>query len=177
MLLTSTTQRDLAKVKSLLASGLSANGSWWRLTLRREPTPLTEAVRARSPEIVACLLDHGANPNLRSTKWMEPLALACQEGDRAIAELLVDRGAAIDLGTTGSEQPTPIEAAAWRGHEDLVVFLLERGANPAPVFARGAGSLIRIKTSILLRLISASDVVPDWVTELVYSETRDGSAS
>lgn len=176
MLLSCIARRDLARVKSLLASGrLSANGSWWQRTLTREPTPLIAAVKAKAPEIVACLLDFGANPNLHSRKWMEPLALACQEGDRKIAEMLANRGAAINHSGKSIGQPTPIEAATWRGHEDLVAFLLERGANPAPVFARGTGSLIRIRRAILLRLIAAADVVPDRVKELVdWVEIGDG---
>ncbi|MBP9903387.1 MAG: ankyrin repeat domain-containing protein [Verrucomicrobia bacterium] len=178
MLLNCIARRDLAAVKSLLASGrLPANGSWWRRTLTEEPTPLIAAVKARAPEIVACLLDFGANPDLRSRKWMEPLALACQEGERTIAEMLANRGANINPIRNAFGQPTPIEAAAWRGQEDLVAFLLERGANPAPVFARGTGSLIRIRRAILLRLIAAADVVPDCVKELVDCETRDGTAS
>lgn len=175
MLMKCIERRDIAEVKSLLAAGrLSANGSWWRRTITREPTPLIAAVKARAPEIVACLLDSGANPNLGSREWMEPLALACQEGDQTIAEMLADRGAAINPSSEDFGQPTPIEAAAWRGHENLVAFLLERGASPAPVFARGTGSLIRIRRSILLRLIAAADVVPDSVKELVDSETQGG---
>jgi ankyrin repeat protein len=106
---------------------------------------------------------------------MGPLSLACQEGDRAIAEMLVNHGATINPSSKDFGQPTPIEAAAWRGQEDLVAFLLDRGASPDPVFARGTGSLIRIRKSILLRLVAVADVVPDYVKELVDSESRDGT--
>jgi ankyrin repeat protein len=163
-------ERDLAAVKALLAAGLSADGSGWRRLLAPyDPTPLMAAVRARAPRIVACLLDSGADPNLETRKWMAPLALACQEGDRVIAEMLAGRGAAVNPGGR-SRHPTPIEAAAWRGHEDLVVFLLERGAKPDSVLARGIGSLLRISRPILARLIAAGGHAPPEVEALVHQE-------
>jgi Ankyrin repeats (3 copies) len=169
-LLDSIEERDLSAVKALLAGGLSADGNWWRrLFVPDDPTPLIAAVMARDPEIVACLLDFGADPNLETRKWMTPLAVACQEGNRVIAEMLASRGAVVNP-RTGYQNPTPIEAAAWRGHEDLVAFLLERGANPDSVFARGTGSLIRISRPILARLIAAGGHAPPDVEALVNQE-------
>jgi ankyrin repeat protein len=166
-LLESIGQQDLARVEALLAAGVPVDGSRWRrLCAPEEPTPLQAAVRTGAREIVARLLDHGADPNLETRKWMAPLALACQQGDLSIVELLVNRGARVNP-MHRTRHPTPIETAAWYGHENVVAFLLERGANPDSVFARDIGSLVRISRPILAQLISAGGHAPPEVEALV----------
>lgn len=64
------------------------------------------------------LIDAGAELN-------EPLVAAASIGNREVAELLLDRGAAID-GTGGW---SPLEEALYWNNQDVVALLLERGAR------------------------------------------------
>jgi len=68
-------------------------------------------------EMAAVLVDAGAELN-------EPLVAASGINNRAVAELLLDRGAAID-GTGGW---TPLEEALYWNSQDVIALLLERGA-------------------------------------------------
>jgi len=62
-------------------------------------TPLTLAARAshRNVETARALLEHGADPNARSSLGMTPLLAAAINGAAEMAELLLSRGAALDL--------------------------------------------------------------------------------
>jgi ankyrin repeat protein len=55
--------------------------------------PLHSAVAARQLGIAALLLDHGADPNARQQGDHVPLDAARQNGDEALVELLLARGA------------------------------------------------------------------------------------
>jgi len=68
-------------------------------------------------EMAAFLVDAGAELN-------EPLVAASGINNRAVAELLLDRGAAID----GNGGWTPLEEALYWNSQDVIVLLLERGA-------------------------------------------------
>ncbi|HJX91294.1 MAG TPA: ankyrin repeat domain-containing protein [Pyrinomonadaceae bacterium] len=67
-------------------------------------------------EMAAVLVDAGAELN-------EPLVAAASINNRGVAELLLDRGAAID-GTGGW---TPLEEALYWNSQDVIALLLERG--------------------------------------------------
>ncbi len=69
-------------------------------------------------EMAAILIDAGAELN-------EPLIAAASINNRAVAELLLDRGAAID-GTGGW---SPLEEALYWNSQDVIALLLERGAK------------------------------------------------
>ncbi len=168
-------RRDTQCLEALLAAGAPVDGNARaRLVARDQPTPLLAAVREGLDEIVARLLDHGADPNLETATWMSPLAVACQRGDRAMAELLIGRGA--DVNAARSKHASPIEAAAWYGHGDLVSVLLNQGANPDQVFARGVGSVVRVPSAILEQLIAAGGHAPhDVVAYLVEERARSAA--
>lgn len=69
-------------------------------------------------EMAAVLIDAGAELN-------EPLVSAASMNNRAVAELLLDRGAAID-GTGGW---SALEEALYWNNRDVITLLLERGAK------------------------------------------------
>jgi ankyrin repeat protein len=69
-------------------------------------------------EMASILIDAGADIN-------EPLVAAGSIDNRAVAELLLDRGAAID-GTGGW---SPLEEALYWNNQNVVALLLERGAK------------------------------------------------
>jgi len=58
----------------------------------------------------------------------EELLTAARKGDVAAVTQLLEKGAAIETKTAYGQ--TPLYLAAMNGHEDLVRFLLEKGANP-----------------------------------------------
>ena len=77
-------------------------------------------------EILALLLDHGADVSLEGSEG-KPLVMACQEGLVDAARLLLDRGAAVNGFST--QGWTPAQAAAFRNSVDVLELLLERGAS------------------------------------------------
>ena len=99
------------------------------LTLALQGMRLPRHLRANSVsdvEILALLLDHGADVSLEGSEG-KPLVMACQEGLVDAAHLLLDRGAAVNGFST--QGWTPAQAAAFRNSVDVLELLLERGAS------------------------------------------------
>ena len=95
-------------------------------------TPMILAIEARSKEMVALLLAHNADLNIRSNSW-PPLHLAADLGLKDIAELLLAHGA--DINATNGVGETPLHYAARSmypgmsdGYKDMVELLLAHGA-------------------------------------------------
>lgn len=72
-------------------------------------------------------LDDGMMPDLPNQFSWTPLMLAAIEGNTAIAELLVSKGA--DLNKTNNFGDTALSLAACGGHVQLVNFLRKNGAS------------------------------------------------
>lgn len=111
---------DLAKFKELIAADPSLATS---RSTRSHPTLLQCAVldgkdKPNNVEMVAVLIDAGAELN-------EPFGAAASIDNRPAAELLLDRGAAID-GTGGW---SPLEEALYWDSRNVLALLLERGAK------------------------------------------------
>ena len=58
----------------------------------------------------------------------QDLLEAARKGDLATVKTLVEKGAAVETATSYGQ--TPLYLAAMNGHEDVVAFLLDKGANP-----------------------------------------------
>jgi len=112
-------------------------GKWSRRQTKEQEKlakQLVEAARAGDLSKVKRFLDRGADPN--GTQWdATPLSKVGQKGHLAVARLLVDRGADVNLGwgtrllaITGLED-TPLDWAAYRNDKDMVQFLIDRGAD------------------------------------------------
>jgi ankyrin repeat protein len=114
------------------------------------------------------LLDHGADPD-RDTAFRDtPLACASDLGDRAMIELLLDRGARVEL--PRPRHPGALERAAWSNRPELVELLLARGADPDRVLARGDGSVILVQPPILALLIAAGGHASSSIVSMVEAE-------
>ncbi|KAK1983310.1 ankyrin repeat-containing domain protein [Colletotrichum cereale] len=91
--------------------------------------PIHLAARKGYMDIVRCLLEAGAKPDLPSYHWQEtPFWSACYTGQREIAELLYEK-APETLNTPSYDGSTPIIAACGAANLRLVKFLLEKGAD------------------------------------------------
>jgi hypothetical protein len=90
------------------------------------PRPFNASHGVENPEMLALLLDHGADVSLEGC-YGKPLVIACEAGLVDAARLLLDRGAAVNGFNT--EGWTPAEAAACGNRVDVLELLLARGAS------------------------------------------------
>ncbi len=88
--------------------------------------PLAAATITKNISTMALLLDRGAKPNASVGNRQTPLLLAVSVTSVDGARVLLDHGAAVDLGDTYG---TPLVHAAGRGDSAMVILLLERGAD------------------------------------------------
>ena len=89
--------------------------------------PLLKAARAGERDMLALLLDYGANINQkRPGDGMDALAVGCLEGHLAIVDMLVARKAAVE--------PQDLSYAIGAGHVEVAKRLLDAGGDPAWTF-------------------------------------------
>jgi len=111
---------DVEKLRALLVADPSLATA---RSSRSHPTLLQALVldgkdKPKNIEMVQVLIDAGADLN-------EPLVAAASIDNRAAAELLLDRGAAID----GAGGWSPLEEALYWNSRNTLALLLERGAR------------------------------------------------
>jgi ankyrin repeat protein len=80
-------------------------------------------------EVVKLLLQHGADATITDVLDMTPLSWACQGGHLGVAQLLLEHQGLQALGMTPITGATPLHYAARVGREDVVKFLLGKGAH------------------------------------------------
>ncbi|KAK2613210.1 hypothetical protein N8I77_000137 [Diaporthe amygdali] len=99
--------------------------------LGTEQTPLRAAAKAGKTNMVALLLDRGAEIN--STGECETstaLWLAASHGHLETVRYLIEKGADIELmSLDGTTKKSPLWAAASKGHGEIVMCLLNAGAK------------------------------------------------
>jgi murein DD-endopeptidase len=114
---------DAAKVRLLIDAGATVRAA----TIAGHTALLVAADYAGAAESVRVLLQHGADPNVRTKAFLAtPLARATLHGDRTAVALLLDAGAAVNDGPDGS---VALVVATNQGDTDMVTLLLDRGAN------------------------------------------------
>jgi ankyrin repeat protein len=106
-----------------------------REIVAEEPALATSRSTRSHPTLLQCVaLDANGHPNARAmaevlidagAELNEPLVAAASIGNREVAELLLDRGAAID----GAGGWSPLEEALYWNNQNVVALLLERGAK------------------------------------------------
>ena len=92
------------------------------------PAPVADAARRGDLEAVRDLLRQGADANAAHGDGMSALHWAAERGDAAIAEALVNAGAAVDA-VTRIGHYTPLHVASTGGHAAVVERLVEAGAD------------------------------------------------
>lgn len=149
--------QDLLGQTPLFAAMASENESVLRLLLAAGAncnhtdctgfTVLESAIWNEWTEAIDILLDGGADPNAYSKDKATALHWAVAKGSIVAAQTLIDAGADLTLGLRAGDVSylfegfapgtTPLMIAAQRGHSQLVISLLEHGANPKRVDERG----------------------------------------
>ncbi|KAM6907737.1 receptor-interacting serine/threonine-protein kinase 4 [Xenentodon cancila] len=110
-------------VKFLLLSNANPN-----LPNNRGSTPLHLATEKHLKSLAEVLLGRrSTNVNAKDEDQYTALHWAAQNGDEAIARLLVDRGAAIN--EADGQGRTPAHVACQHGQENVIRVLLSRGAD------------------------------------------------
>jgi uncharacterized protein len=90
---------------------------------------LAQCVGEGDTKAVSLFIDAGFNPDTRDKRGVPLLCLAARGKHLAAAEILLERGAAIDLQSEDRGYSALMDAAQ-SGAAELVKLLLERGANP-----------------------------------------------
>lgn len=127
---------NLAVVTALLDAGADPNGA----ESARGQTALMWAVSERHPAVVKLLLDRGASVDAatvthltgraarRDVAGYTPLLFAARVGGLESARMLLDAGA--NANDAASDGLSALGLATIRGHVDVAMLLLERGADP-----------------------------------------------
>lgn len=122
--------KDLAKVKDLLAKGGDPNtrdGINQSLLQKVVPTNGTET--AQEIELMKALLDAGANPNFTSNLGSTSLHTAAYYGLTKIVQLLLDKGADPTIISTIGEGNTPIKMALNNSKPEMAKMLETKAAT------------------------------------------------
>jgi ankyrin repeat protein len=90
-------------------------------------TPMHAAAGKGHTEIVALLLEHGADANVRDQNGQAPLHDAASNGHFQVVRLLLAKGA--DVNAEMHDDLTPLHNAARSGNAQIVRLLLDRGAD------------------------------------------------
>jgi ankyrin repeat protein len=108
ILVTTATWQPADLVGRWIESGADVNA---RNAAQYGRTPLLTAVTSEleGADTLKLLLDHGADPNVRTTEGETPLDWAMYKGDRAKIQVLEQRGAARGNGPRRDEIPPPVK--------------------------------------------------------------------
>lgn len=90
---------------------------------------LHAAARNGHVDVIVWALSKGLNPDAADGRGRAPLHHACRQAHLDVAEALLDAGAAIDP-ENGLGQ-TPLVEVVGAGRREMVLFLIERGADTA----------------------------------------------
>jgi ankyrin repeat protein len=101
---------------------------------------LLHGMARKDAESAKIALECGADPNAKDEHKRNMLSLAAEWGYAEIAQMLIDKGAKIDVGD-GSAEMTPLMHAAFRGHADVVRLLLAHGAEVNRICSSGDTAL------------------------------------
>ena len=100
-----------------------------------QQTPLVEAIKGNQFDIIALLLEKGADPNQSPVRSADssPLALALDRSNFRLALLLLSHGADINFQYKGGRYEYILEALLFSNsivHFPVVLFALKHGADP-----------------------------------------------
>jgi cytochrome c len=115
-----------AMIKQARMWMIGASAALWLVALPAQANELGDLVRTGDVAAVTSALDKGAA--IDEIDGVTALYIACETGNAALAELLITRGADVNLPV--SWQRTPLYAATKAGFANIVKLLLSHGADP-----------------------------------------------
>ena len=115
---------NVADFKRALESGEDVNA-----VFDDGKTALCNVSKCRA-DLVALLLNAGADPNIAGSDRITPLHWAVEYDNAEIVALLLNAGA--DTSARDGLGETPMHWAAWTGHHRCAERMLESGAEPHP---------------------------------------------
>lgn len=119
--------------KKLIKMGVEKRG-WDIHSEHQSKQPIQRAAECGRENEVRYFLERGANPNARTIQIInQPLHLSCShKGNIKVVKLLVETGAGVEekgREEKGEKDNTPIKYAVKCGDEEVVEYLIERGAK------------------------------------------------
>jgi ankyrin repeat protein len=120
---------DIAAMRVELEAGADANG------VDNPPAmatwlPVYHAAEAGRADMLALLVEFGADIDRRDKNGDRPLDWSARYGEMPIVRLLVGAGATPDPREADTDVKVPLVEAANGGHVDVAHFLLDSGADP-----------------------------------------------
>ncbi|XP_020552046.1 ankyrin-1 isoform X1 [Sesamum indicum] len=151
---------DIELLKVLLAKGVNVD-------LQSDAgTPLIWAAGHAQKDSVKVLLEHNADPNVKTEDDITPLLSAVAAGSLACLELLIKAGATVNVTAGGA---TPLHIAADGGSPEIINCLLQAGADPNATDEDGfkpiqvaAARGNRVAVEILFPVTSPHADIPEW---------------
>ena len=110
------------QAESLLSTGIDPN----QTHCYDNEIPLHVAIEQSDTEMVRILLKYGAKPNQKNPLGDSMLYDAAETGNLEIVKMLVEAGANVNRKTGAG---SPIKAALKNGHENVVDYLIQQGAD------------------------------------------------
>ncbi|KAF0038395.1 hypothetical protein F2P81_008879 [Scophthalmus maximus] len=134
-------------------------------------TPATEACREGNSVAVRLWLDNTENDlNLGDDHGFSPLHWACREGRSGVVDMLIMRGARINVMNRGDD--TPLHLAASHGHRDIVAKdLLTSGAQVCMCNRYGQTPLDKAKPHLSQLLQEKAEKLGQSMSKVPYKET------
>lgn len=122
--------------------------------------PLQIALINKNYDVANLLLENDANPNFSTYTVGSTLHCAIEGAGFGLISKLVEKNAAIDV--IDKMDHTPLSLAAACGRDDVVLFLLKKGANVTFAFDKGASiyfAAMCCSTSTVLKIIKKGAIV------------------
>jgi ankyrin repeat protein len=115
------------KSPSSACSEVDTDGLNYRKDLKQyaKRTPLSWAAQEGRINIIKLLLQTETSLDDMDAKGRTPLSRAAENGHEAVAELLISKGADVNVGNYG----TPLFHAVEAGHEEVAKLLINKGAD------------------------------------------------
>ncbi|KAK4427675.1 protein STIP1 [Sesamum alatum] len=165
---------DIELLKVLLAKGVNVD-------LQSDAgTPLIWAAGHAQKDSVKVLLEHNADPNVKTEDDITPLLSAVAAGSLPCLELLIKAGATVNVTAGGA---TPLHIAADGGNPEIINCLLQAGADPNATDEDGlkpiqvaAARGNRVAVEILFPVTSPHADIPEWSIDgiLQYMQCETG---